>query len=235
MRLYLIRHADPDYANHTITAPGHLEARSLAERLSQEGIDHIYCSPLGRALHTMQYTAERTGIEPVILPWLSELQDWHIKDDTGAERVAWNVDGEFIRGSKPYPTCEDWHLRAPFTEGGDYRGKFETIRQESDRLFEQHGYRRKDGTYEIERSNPIKIAAFCHMGFGLAWLAHLLELPLPMVWSGFWLAPSSVTTVLWDERTMRTAVPRCIGLSDVSHLYASKLPISTQGIIANVV
>ncbi len=39
------------------------------------------------------------------------------------------------------------------------------------------------------------------------------------MWAGFYLAPSSVTTVLFDERTRDVAVPRCIGLSDVSHLY----------------
>ena len=32
MRLYIIRHADPDYPNRTITEKGHLEAQSLAKR-----------------------------------------------------------------------------------------------------------------------------------------------------------------------------------------------------------
>lgn len=39
------------------------------------------------------------------------------------------------------------------------------------------------------------------------------------------LAPSSVTTVLFEERTKDYAVPRCIGLGDISHLYASGLRI----------
>lgn len=30
MRLYIIRHADPDYPNNTITPEGHLEAQALA-------------------------------------------------------------------------------------------------------------------------------------------------------------------------------------------------------------
>ncbi len=29
MRLYIIRHADPDYPNNTITPEGHLEAQAL--------------------------------------------------------------------------------------------------------------------------------------------------------------------------------------------------------------
>ena len=71
------------------------------------------------------------------------------------------------------------------------------------------------------------------MGFGLAWLAHLLEMPLPLLWAGFWLAPSSVTTILMETRSEQWAVPRRLSLGDVSHLYDAKLSVSDQGIIAN--
>jgi probable phosphoglycerate mutase len=74
---------------------------------------------------------------------------------------------------------------------------------------------------------------FCHGGFGLMWLAHLLEIPFPLVWAGFWLPPSSVTTVLFEERSSAWSVPRCIGLGDVAHLYAAGLPVSPAGIMAN--
>lgn len=81
--------------------------------------------------------------------------------------------------------------------------------------------------------NRAKIAVFCHGGLGLTWLAHLLEIPLPLVWSGFWLPPSSVTTVLFDERSPQWAVPRVVGLGDVSHLYEAGLPVQPSGIKAN--
>lgn len=41
MRLYIIRHADPDYPNNTITPEGHLEAQALAKRLSSHGLDQF--------------------------------------------------------------------------------------------------------------------------------------------------------------------------------------------------
>jgi probable phosphoglycerate mutase len=47
LRLYIIRHGDPDYINNTITPQGHLEAQALAKRLEREGITRIYSSPLG--------------------------------------------------------------------------------------------------------------------------------------------------------------------------------------------
>ena len=41
MRLLIIRHGDPDYANDTLTEKGHREAQLLAEKLKNEKIDFI--------------------------------------------------------------------------------------------------------------------------------------------------------------------------------------------------
>jgi broad specificity phosphatase PhoE len=232
MRLYIIRHADPDYANHTITPPGHLEARALAERLQGEGIERIYSSPVPRALHTMQYTADLLNMEPSIQPWMAELEGWQIPDADGLNMAAWNVDGEAVREREPFPQRGDWHKFGPF-ENRDFHIKFNLLKSNSDQFMASLGYAREGGRYRIVQSHQQKIAVFCHLGFGLSWLAHLLELPLPLVWSGLWKAPSSVTTVLLDERSDRWAVPRCIGLGDTSHLHKADLPASRQGIIKN--
>jgi len=39
--------------------------------------------------------------------------------------------------------------------------------------------------------------------------------------------------MLFDERSPEWAVPRCIGLGDVSHLYAAGLQVQARGIMAN--
>ena len=36
MRILIIRHGDPDYANDTLTEKGHKEAKLLAEKLKKE-------------------------------------------------------------------------------------------------------------------------------------------------------------------------------------------------------
>lgn len=83
-------------------------------------------------------------------------------------------------------------------------------------LSEQYGIMRRGQRYGMllteqqqengNKSNGIhttgkaaRIAVFCHLGTTMAWLSHLLGIPLPMVHSSFWFAPSSVTTVLFDE------------------------------------
>lgn len=228
----MIRHADPDYGNGTITAAGHLEAAALAERLETAGIDEIYCSPLNRAVHTMQYTADRLKLTPTIAPWTAELEGWQVESPPGSRIVAWNVDGEWVRRSRPFPANYDWFNFEPYRDCG-LEEKSRRLIEDSDRFLESLGYRREDGKYRIVRGNKRSIAVFCHHGMGVTWLSHLLELPLPLVWTGFWMAPSSVTTILMDERSGEWAVPRCLGFGDVSHLYKAGLPVSTQGLVAN--
>ena len=232
MRLYIIRHGDPNYETDSLTEIGRAEARALAQRLAGERITHIFSSPLGRARETMSYTAEATGLSPSIEEWTRELA-WWIPWDTPRERIAaWDLHGEIIRGRGRFPGHDDWHA-FEHLENPDFRSGYDLICARSDDLLLRHGYQREAGRYRCVQSNRDRIAMFCHGGFGLTWLAHLLALPLPLVWSGFWLPTSSVTTVLFDERTREWAVPRCIGLGDVSHLYAAGLPVQPRGIIAN--
>jgi len=54
VRLYIIRHGDPDYETNkeqggSLTENGRAEATALASYLKNEGITHAYSSPMGRA------------------------------------------------------------------------------------------------------------------------------------------------------------------------------------------
>lgn len=231
MRLYIIRHADPDYPNNTITAAGHLEAQALAKRLAAQGLDRIYVSPLGRALDTMRYTAELLHKPYDVEEWTRELE---IKlEQTPFGRLShWDLPGEVFRSQEPLPTHETWKELSYFQDNVP-QDAFAQIQANSDEFLKRQGFERIGGKYKILRENREQVAVFCHGGFGLCWLAHLLEIPLTLMWSGFWMPPSSVTTILFDERSKEWAVPRCIGFGDVSHLYAEGLPVRPRGIITN--
>lgn len=231
MRLYIIRHADPDYPNNTITEAGHLEARALAKRLKREGIERIFCSPLGRARDTMQYTADCTALEATIEDWTQELGDLAIDTELDGRISIWDLPGEVYRGGTRIPAVDTWHTLEPLA-GSRAQEKLEGIVRGSDDFLQRLGYERDGRRYRVVHPNRERVAVFCHMAFGLAWIAHLLELPLPSVWSSFWLPPSSVTTILMEERTPNWAVPRCIGQGDVSHLYESGLLVRPRGIRA---
>lgn len=231
MRLYIIRHADPDYPNNTITAFGHIEAQALARRLDKQGLNRIYSSPVPRALVTAQYTSDLLKLPVHLEKWTAEL-GWQMEYEDRGRISAWDIPGEVIRGGETLPTHDTWHELPPLQQM-QLREQFEDIKQSSDEFLERHGYRREGGCYRIVSPNRERIAVFCHHGLGIAWLAHLLEIPLTLMWSGFWMPPSSVTTILFDERSADYATPRCIGMGDVSHMYAEDVPIQPRGIIAN--
>ncbi|MFP4144782.1 MAG: histidine phosphatase family protein [Phycisphaeraceae bacterium] len=224
MRLYIIRHGDPDYANDTLTDLGHQEAAALAERLKRVRLDHLYTSPKGRARATARHTAEAIGREVEILDWTAELSHWRIEQDGpgGPTPCVWDVHGHRVRCHGEMPTLDDWHHHPPFDDPKFHR-EFARLGQKSDAFLAGHGLVRDGGAYRMERPNDDAIAVFCHGGFGLTWLAHLLAIPLPQVYVSFFLPPTSVTTILFDERAHRLAVPRCIGLGDLSHVYAAGL------------
>jgi broad specificity phosphatase PhoE len=232
MRLYLIRHAEPDYLNNTITPAGHLEAQALAKRLVGEGITKIFSSPLGRAMHTMKYTAELTGLEPVVEEWLQEL-DWIVDIEGLAEVGAWSIPGEISRQHNAMPGHLTWH-RHPALRDTKFFSRYENFRQQSNAFMHRLGFEAVGGRYRPMRDeNKERVAVFCHGGFGVTWLSVLLELPPLLAWSGFWLAPSSVTMILMEQHTIQWAVPRCLCVGDVSHLYEARLPMRYHALLAN--
>jgi broad specificity phosphatase PhoE len=233
MRIYIIRHAEPDNPNHTITEAGHKEAQALAERLNTIKIDRMYTSPLGRALHTMAYTSKLNGLQAEVLDWVQEIDNSRLIVEPWGRMTGWDIPGEILRGKVELPDHNNWkHDDLLIAAKAEYH--LTRVQSHSDSFLRQLGYERVGNKYKILKSNSEQIALFCHNGFGLIWLSHLLQIPLPLMWSGFTMAPSSVTTILFDERSSEWAVPRCIGFGDTSHLYHAGLPISIHGIKANV-
>ncbi len=230
MKLYIIRHADPDYAHHTITPAGHEEARVLAERLAAEGITRLYSSPLGRARDTARYAAERLGLTPQVEDWLRELDVPRIPDPhDGRPLPAFSVAGQIVRGKLPLPCHEDWHARPPF-DRPEYRAALDAVRAGSDALLAGYGYERDGGVYRVRGACRERVAVVCHGGLARTWLSHLLALPLPLLWCGFWLPSSSVSVLVFEQRTPGIAVPVCLALGDTSHLYKAGLPVSRRGL-----
>lgn len=224
MRLYIIRHADPDYPNKTITEAGHIQARALAERLKIEGITHIYTSPAGRAMHTMQYTADKLELPFVVEEWMLELAELvSMQDPVHGVFTAFCIDGVTVRSALPLPDHRNWHKRRPLNNPKILE-MFESLKLSSDKFLAKHGYVRQGGIYHIRKASEDRIAVFCHDGFARTWIAHLLEIPVSLMWAGFILSPSSVTTVNFADRPDGMTAPRCTGLGDTTHLHKISLP-----------
>jgi broad specificity phosphatase PhoE len=80
--IFLARHGESDwnaanrFQGHTdrpLTERGREQARALADLVAREQIEALYTSPLRRAQETAEIVAARTGLEPVSLPELREV------------------------------------------------------------------------------------------------------------------------------------------------------------------
>jgi len=229
MKFYLIRHGDPDYENDTLTERGHREAEALVAYLKSESIDDIVSSPLGRAQDTARHTAESLGLPVTVEPWMAELS---LRVDSEVHRAAWDIHGHVMRNPEYLRDPSALEL-IPDMPVGPVRDVVDEIRRNSDKFLASLGYVRDGGVYRIEKQNDQKIAVFAHGGFGLSWLSVLLEIPLPLMWSGFFLHTSSVTQILFDERSDNLATPRCLMVSALPHLFAASLEPGRAGIRAN--
>jgi len=182
MRIYLIRHGDPDYANDTLTPLGFAQARKLGEHLRDVPLTHVYCSPLGRAQRTMETAMDGRGIAPVTLDWLTEIHD---------DRTDY----------KPFLS---WTVRASHLDADpDMAGHIAECMADQaaeilvgwDTLMAEHGYERGDGRLYrcgAPTGSPV-IAVFAHGGLILTLLAGLFRWPLAETYAGISYKPTAMT------------------------------------------
>ena len=217
MVLYIIRHADPDYENNTITEFGWEEAHALAKWLKDRKIDKIYTSPLGRAIHTAQPTCEIKGMTSEILPWTEENMDYML-----SARVTPESDCSY-----KFSIQKGMHDFKDFADT-DRIKTIESMQKSSDEFLASLGYEREGGLYKITRKNEDTIAVFCHGGFGVAWIAHLLGTAPGLLWPNVLLTTSSVTTFEFrvaEEGYVRPVLRR---LGEIAHIYDAGLRVNDR-------
>ena len=219
MQVLLIRHGDPDYANDALTAQGHAEAEALAKRLRDVPIDDIYVSPMGRAQATMSYTAHAHRKKPTTLDWLHELDG-----NFEGSRWSWNVPGTEVLSGPELPSHHNWHEVVCY--GRHMQPAHDALAAQFDGLVNRYGYRREGHRYRVRRRSDATIALFGHAGVCLSLVGHLLDWPLPLVYSHLSYDPTGVTWLVWEEHD-GYAVPKAMCINDRSHL--SPAPARAEG------
>ena len=105
-------------------------------------------------------------------------------------------------------------------KAGNVDEEYRRVIQEFDIFLSEHGYERKGNYYKVTKPNNDTIAFFCHFGLGCVLFSHLLGISPMVLWHGFCAAPTSVTTVVTEERREGIASFRMSSYGDISHLYA---------------
>ncbi len=228
MQILIIRHGEPDYEADSLTPKGWREAELLADRLAGMNIDDFYVSPLGRARDTARATLARVGREAEALDWLQEFRGTVLGPKTGRVGCAWNFLPQYWTRCPELFDMEAWKQNALVATGNSAEIYAETERG-LDALLARYGYRKSGALYTTERNSGATIALFCHFGIAMNMLSCLLRIPFHLLLHGFIMAPSSVTTLVTEERVPGEVWFRCAALGDTSHLYAAGEPVSHYG------
>lgn len=219
MKLLIVRHGDPNYVIDSLTETGWKEAELLSHRLSKLDVKAFYCSPLGRAKDTAAPTLQAMGREAEICPWLREFAVRVNRPDS-KNNVAWDWLPQDWTNYPDFFDKDRWVNHPAFQEAG-IAEEIQWVYQGLDALLARHGYVREGSLYRATAPNEDTVVLFCHFGLECVLLAHLLNVSPMVLWHGTCALPTSVTTLVTEERRESYAYFRMNGFGDISHLYAA--------------
>ena len=156
-------------------------------------------------------------VEKISLSKAGSMAIWDVpallmRDPVTSEDAQWQL--EFLCPSK-----QSQHA----TRFDDFRHRHQSFTEAIDQFFHSKIGLERSGrtTYTISNDqlfNPgEQLFLFCHNGSGLALIAHLLGIPLAMMYTSFYLQPSSFTTIVFEERASNVYAPRAIAVGETSH------------------
>jgi len=228
MRIIIIRHGEPNYAQDTLTKNGFKEAKALAKRLLKEKIDYVYVSPLGRAKDTAKEYLKKSKKKMIILDWLQEFPYKIEDEETHTLRIPWDFKVEYFT-SKEEMYDDSRYLQLPLFKKSEVYEGYQYVVKCFDELLEKHGYVRYNKHYKVTHSNKDTLVFFCHLGLESVLLSRLFNLPFVAIAQHFAPSPSSLSILYSEERKPGVAQFRAQCLGDISHLYKYKIAPSFMG------
>ena len=155
--------------------------------------------------------------------WLREFEGRVVRPDVNREIICWDWLPQDWCKEPLYYDVHEWMNTDAMKQFGVGK-RYQYVTSQLDNLLSRHGYRRTGMFYQVEHANCDTIVLFCHFGVECVLLSHLLGIsPMPL-WHGFCAAPSSVTTIVTEERRKGIASFRVSSFGDVSHLFAAGEP-----------
>lgn len=217
MRLIIVRHGDPDYVKDSLTEKGWREAELLSDRLAMLDVTAIYCSPLGRAKDTASFTLKKMNRQAEELDWLHEFKG---KIRKGLKTCScWDRKPTEWVNNKDYYDYDKWY-KTKLMQSCNVEKEYKKVCDGIDVLLSKHGYEHTGNYYKVINSNHDTVVLFCHYGVECVILSHIFSCSPMIFWHNFVALPTSVTTLITEEREEGIAVFRCQQFGDIGHLYA---------------
>ncbi len=218
MKIVICRHGDPDYEHDSLTEKGRREAELLSERIAKLHVKAFYVSPLGRAKDTAQPTLNKMNAAAEELPWLHEFKG--VVMSKGKITSCWDRKPSYWTKIDKYYSYDKW-TDTPLMKFSNVKAEFEKVAKGVDALLEKHGYIHRRRYFEAVNSNHDTIVLFCHFAVEAVIISYLTGIsPMPL-WHHFVALPSSVTTLVTEEREKGIATFRCMEFASLSHLYSA--------------
>jgi probable phosphoglycerate mutase len=162
-----------------LTPFGRAQARATATRLAKERVDAIYVSPYRRSQETAAALAELTGLEPVTVQELAEIE-------VAVEGLSQEeVDRYFVEGSQR-PLAEHWDGWPGAESFHDFHARVtaalgDVLGRHGIRAIREHDFT----VWELPETPPA-IAIVAHGGTNAVSITHLLDVrPVPWEWLRF--------------------------------------------------
>lgn len=229
MRILIIRHGEPDYSSDTLTPKGRKEAELLSRRLNSKTISDIFVSPLGRAKETAEYTLKLLGKKAEVMPWLAEFRGRYPCSDGKGNTIPWDFRPRYWTRFPELMDPDAWADCSEFM-GGTVRKIWDETKTGVDELLARYGFRKDGPVWQCEGNEDRTIVLFCHFGIGMAVAAYLMNVSPVLFWQTHFMAPSSVTEVVTEERVPGEAAFRFVRVGDQTHLEGNGEPWSTFGL-----
>ena len=218
MRILIIRHAEPDYKNNTLTEKGFREADMLGRYLKDEKIDKIFVSCLPRALYTADGITRYNNTKTYeVCDWLREM-DPRIDLPYDTQRLSWDLAPTYLNAEDKLYDKDEWK-RVKSMDNANLQARVSELDEKLNETLKKFGYEKNGKTFKAIEPNHLTLAFVCHFGAESYMLANLLNVS-PVALSNHTCArPSSVTTLYTEERERGEAIFRMIEFGSVNHLY----------------
>ena len=216
MRIVIIRHADPDYDNNTLTPQGFKEAEALGKHYNASMFDDIYCSSLARARLTCDAVIKGEK-DVTVCDWLQEFYHPYTNED-GLTTYPWDFMPNYVKRHPEVlynPNYLDDYQ--PFKDI-NLKKEHDIVITEFDKILAKHGYKRNGLFYDVLDPNEKTIAFFCHFGMMSVLIAHIMNVPYTLIAQFLVCLPSGVTMLVSEEREKGVAQFRMQKYGDISHL-----------------
>lgn len=224
MKILIVRHGDPDYSIDSLTEKGWKEAEYLSERLTKMNIKKFYVSPLGRAQDTASFTLKKLNRTAEVCEWLREFDAPIDRPDfKEGKKNTWDWLPQDWMKEECFFDAEEWHTQE-IMQAGNVKKEYDWVIRNLDAVLENHGYKREGKCYRAVKANNDTICFVCHFGLESVLLSHLMNVSPMITWHHTCAAPTSVTTLVTEERREGIAVFRMSAFGDISHLYANDEP-----------